>query len=120
MLRLNLDQGELLDQLVLRRHAATISGVLAEAWPAMTERLKERWPAFVEAALQQGRQHGIADPQDLARYARLWCIWGPAVDAKPAFAWAAEILADARRPSALKVHQLVHRSREELQRMKPA
>ena len=119
MLRLNLDQAELLDQLVLRRHAATISAVLAEAWPAMTERLKERWPAFVEAALQQGRQHGIADPQDLARYASLWCIWGPAFDAKPAFAWAAEIIADSRRPSPLKVHQLAHRTREELGKRQP-
>ncbi len=119
MLRLNLDQAELLEQLVLRRHAATIGAVLAEAWPAMTERLKERWPAFVEAALQQGRQHGIADPQDLARYASLWCIWGPAFDAKPAFAWAAEILADARRPSPLKVHQLAHRTRAELGKRQP-
>lgn len=120
MLRLNLDQAELLDQLALRRHSATIGSVLAEAWPAMTERLKERWPEFVQAALQQGRQHGIADPRDLARYASLWCIWGPAFDAKPAFAWAAEILADSRRPSTLKVHQLAHRTREELQERQPA
>ena len=120
MLRLNLDQADLLDQLVVRRHAAAISGVLAESWPQMTERLGERWPAFVEAALQQGRQHGIAHPQDLARYASLWCIWGPSFDAKPAFAWAAEILADSRRPAVLKVHQLVHRSREEVGKLRPA
>jgi hypothetical protein len=120
MLRLNLDQADLLDQLVVRRHAAAISGVLAEAWPQMTQRLGERWPAFVEAALQQGRQHGIAHPQDLARYASLWCIWGPGFDAKPSFAWAAEVLADSRRPAALKVHQLVHRSREEVGKLRPA
>jgi len=120
MLRLTLDQADVLDRLVVRRHAAAISGVLAQAWPAMTERLGERWPAFVEAALQQGRQHGVAHPQDLARYASLWCIWGPAFDAKPAFAWAAEILADSRRSAALKVHQLVHRTRDELGRLRPA
>ena len=119
MLRLTPEQSDLIDQLVLRRHAATIETVLAAAWPAMTERLKERWPAFVEAALRQGRQHGIADPQDLARYASLWCIWGPGFDAKPGHGWAAEILADARRPAALKVHQLAHRTREELGRRQP-
>mgnify|MGYP003300774390 CR=1 FL=1 len=26
-------------------------GVLAETWPALTERLGDRWPAFVEAAM---------------------------------------------------------------------
>jgi hypothetical protein len=120
MLRLTLDQVDVIDRLVVRRHAAAISGVLAEAWPAMTERLGQRWPAFVEAALQQGRQHGVSHPQDLARYASLWCIWGPAFDSKPAFAWAAEILADARRSAALKVHQLVHRTRDELSKLRPA
>jgi len=120
MLRLTIEQADVLERLVVRRHAAAISGVLAQAWPAMTQRLGDRWPAFVEAALQQGRQHGVAHPQDLARYASLWCIWGPAFDAKPAFGWAAEVLADARRPAALKVHQLVHRTREELARLRPA
>ena len=120
MLRLTIEQADALERLVVRRHAAAISGVLARAWPAMTERLGDRWPAFVEAALQQGRQHGVAHPQDLARYASLWCIWGAAFDAKPAFGWAAEVLADARRPAALKVHQLVHRTREELARLRPA
>src|SRR5947209_11615141 len=120
MLRLTIEQADVLERLVVRRHAAAIIGVLAQAWPAMTQRLGDRWPAFVEAALQQGRQHGVAHPQDLARYASLWCIWGPAFDAKPAFGWAAEVLADARRPAALKVHQLVHRTREELARLRPA
>ncbi len=120
MLRLGREQFELLEGIVLKRHAASISAVLAEAWPAMTELLQERWPAFVAAAVQQGRKHGFVDARDLARYASLWCIWGPAFDAKPAFAWAAEILVDGRRSAQLKLHQLVHRSREELQRQLPA
>ena len=120
MLRLGREQFELLEGIVLKRHAASISSVLAESWPAMTELLQERWPAFVEAAVQQGRKHGFVDARDLARYASLWCIWGPAFDAKPGFAWAAEILADGRRSAQLKLHQLVHRSREELQRRVPA
>jgi len=89
MLRLTWEQFDALEQLTLKRHAASISGVLAETWPALTERLGDRWPAFVEAAVQQGRKHGLRDARDLARYASLWCIWGPAFDGKPSFAWAA-------------------------------
>ena len=120
MLRLSWEQFDRLEQLTLKRHAAGISGVLAETWPALTERLQDRWPAFVEAAVQQGRKHGLVDARDLARYASLWCIWGPAFDAKPAFAWAAEILADTRRGTALKLHQLAHRTREELRQIETA
>ena len=120
MLRLSWEQLERLEQLTLKRHAASISGVLAETWPALTERLQERWPAFVEAALQQGRRHGLVDARDLTCYASLWCIWGPSFDAKPAFAWAAEILADTRRGAALKLHQLLHRTREELRQIESA
>ena len=120
MLRLTWDQFDRLEQLTLKRHAASISGVLAETWPALTERLQDRWPAFVEAAVQQGRKHGLLDARDLARYASLWCIWGPAFDAKPGFAWAAEILIDPRRGAALKLHQLAHRTREELQHRQAA
>ncbi|MGZ5205481.1 MAG: hypothetical protein ACXWIZ_11335 [Caldimonas sp.] len=116
MLRLSWEQFDRLEQLTLKRHAASISGVLAETWPALTERLQDRWPAFVEAAVQQGRKHGLQDARDLARYASLWCVWGPSFDTKPAFAWAAEILADPRRSAALKLHQLGHRTRDELQK----
>ena len=120
MLRLTWEQFDVLEQLTLKRHAASISGVLAETWPALTERLQDRWPAFVEAAVQQGRKSGLRDARDLARYASLWCIWGPAFDGKPAFAWAAEILTDPRRGSALKLHQLAHRTGEELQHRQAA
>ncbi len=120
MLRLTWEQQELLDRLVARRHAATIAAELGQAWPALVERFKDRWGAFVEAAVLQGRQHGLDDARELARYASLWCIWGPSFDSKPAFAWAAEILADKRRPAALKLHQLAHRTRQELQQLQPA
>ncbi|MEO7056943.1 MAG: hypothetical protein ABI281_02755 [Caldimonas sp.] len=120
MLRLSWEQFELLEAIALKRHAASISKVLAASWPAMTDLLKERWPAFVEAAVLQGRKHGVVEAGELARYASLWCIWGPAFDTKPGFAWAAEILADPRRSATLKLHQLVHRTRDELQRRLPA
>ena len=119
MLRLSFEQAELIDQLLLKRHASGIALVLQEAWPAVSERLKERWPAFVEAALQHGHRHGLSEPADLARFACLWCIWGATFDEKPGFDWAREILADPRRGAVLKVHQLIHRTRDELQRQQP-
>jgi hypothetical protein len=45
MLRLTWEQFDRLEQLTLKRHAASISGVLAQTWPALTERLQDRWPA---------------------------------------------------------------------------
>jgi hypothetical protein len=119
MLRLSVEQAELIDQLLLKRHAVGIARALKEAWPAVSEQLRERWPAFVEAALQHGHRHGLDEPVDLARYACLWCIWGATFDEKPGFDWAREVLADTRRGPALKVHQLVFRTREELQRQQP-
>ena len=103
MLRLSPEQVDLVEQLLLRRHAAGVALVLREAWPAVSERLKERWGAFVEAALQQGHRHGLETPADLARYASLWCIWGAGFEDKPGFEWAREIVADTRRSPALKV-----------------
>jgi hypothetical protein len=45
---------------------------------------------------------------------------GAGLDGKPAFAWAAEILADPRRSAALKLHQLAHRTRDELRQRQAA
>ena len=120
MLRLSWDQVDQIEGIVLKRHAASISKVLADSWPAMTELLGERWPAFVQAAVLRGRRHGFVAAPELAAFASLWCIWGPAFDTKPAFSWAAEILSDSRRSPTLKLHQLAHRTRQELARNSPA
>ena len=96
MLRLTWEQFDRLEQLTLKRHAASISGVLARDL-AGADRAAAGSLAGVRrgggAAGTQARPDAM--PRDLARYASLWCIWGPAFDGKPAFAWAAEILADA-------------------------
>jgi hypothetical protein len=120
MLRLTHDQIDLLEQLTVRRQSVAVSAMLAQAWPAVTERLKERWPAFVEAAMQQARKHGVSDLPSMAHYAGLWCLWGAGFEDKPGFEWAQEILADPRRSPPLKVHQLMHHTRGELQRRQPA
>lgn len=119
MLKLSNEQFELLEQLTVARHARGIAGVLAQAWPAVTERLQDRWPAFVEAAMQQARRHGIDDAVDLAHYTGLWCLWGASFEDKPAFAWAREILDDPRRAPPLKLHQLVQHTRGELAQRQP-
>ena len=120
MLRLSAEQLELLEQLSIRRHGSTAAAALAEAWPLVTQRLGERWPAFVEAALLQGRRHGLGELAELTGYAGLWCLWGSSFDDKPGFDWAREILGDATRSAPLKLHQLLHRSRDELRRRQPA
>jgi hypothetical protein len=120
MLRLTHDQSDLLDQLTVRRQSVAVSAMLAQAWPAVTERLKERWPAFVEAAMQQARRYGVADLPSMAHFAGLWCLWGAAFEDKHGFEWAHEILADPRRSPPLKVHQLMVHTRGELQRRQPA
>jgi hypothetical protein len=56
----------------------------------------------------------------MAHYAGLWCLWGAGFEDKPGFEWAQEILADPRRSPPLKVHQLMHHTRGELQRRQPA
>lgn len=120
MVRLSHEQLDAIEALLVRRRAAVVNGLLAEAWPLVVERLKDRWPAFVEAALLQAHRHGAEDVQDMALYASLWCIWGAAFEDKPGFDWAREIVADPRRGPALKIHQLLHRTREELSRRAPA
>jgi hypothetical protein len=120
MLRLTHDQSDLLEQLTVRRQSVAVSTMLAQAWPAVTERLKERWPAFVEAAMQQARKYGVSDLPSMAHFAGLWCLWGAGFEDKPGFEWAHEILADARRSPPLKVHQLMVHTRGELQRRQPA
>jgi hypothetical protein len=120
MVRLSFEQVDAIDALVVKRRAGTVNGLLAEAWPLVVERLKDRWPAFVEAALLQAHRHGAEDVQDMALYASLWCIWGAAFEDKPGFEWAREIVADPRRGAALKIHQLLHRTREELAKRQPA
>ena len=116
MLRLSIEQFERLEALEQSRQAAAAASVLAQAYAAVRSRLGDRFGAFVEAAMAQAARHGLVHPLDRAGYAGLWCLWGPGFDAKPGFEWAREILADPLRTPTLKLHQLRHRSRDELGR----
>lgn len=90
---------------------------LAAQWPAMPERLGERYSAFVEHAVQQAGKRGIERAGAVARYVNLCFVWGPAFHDKPGFEWALGLLAAPRQHHWSTVHQLVRRSAAELQRL---
>ncbi|RTL36828.1 MAG: hypothetical protein EKK53_22245 [Burkholderiales bacterium] len=116
MLTLTADQLAQVQDLQLRRDAQSLLAVLSDAWPAVAQQLQARWPAFVDVALARGRALGLATVADLARYASLCCLWGASFETRPRFEWAAALAADPGLPPSLKLHQLTHRSREELVR----
>ncbi|MFO1294442.1 MAG: hypothetical protein U1F07_15455 [Rubrivivax sp.] len=93
---------------------------LAAQWPAMPERLGERYPAFVEHALQQALRRGLTLAPAAARYVQLCFVWGPAFHDKPGFEWAQGLLAAPRANAAQQwalVHRLQARSLAELARL---
>ncbi len=93
---------------------------LSGQWPAMPERLGERYPAFMEAMVEQGLRRGLQDAAAVARWVNLCFAWGPAFDEKPGFSWAADILSQPQASEWLRVHQLVSRSALELERQASA
>lgn len=96
---------------------ARLGDHLAGQWPAMLDRLADRYDAFVELAVQQATERGFTHAASVARLANLWFVWGPAFHEKAGFEWAQGILAAPREREWLIVHQLVRRSLAELQRL---
>ena len=99
---------------------AELAEHLAAQWPAMPERLGDRYAAFVEQAVQQAEKRGLARAAAVARYVNLFFVWGPLFHDKPGFEWALGLLAAPREREWSTVHQLVRRSVAELQRMPDA
>jgi hypothetical protein len=116
MLQLTPDQLEQVEALQSRRDATSLLQLLDGAWPEVAQRLLDRWPAFVELALERGQALGLRHAAELARYASLCCLWGARFETRAGFEWAAAIGADTALSPALRLHQLTHRSREELAR----
>ncbi len=90
---------------------------LAGQWPAMPERLGERYDAFVDLAVKQATERGLGHAASVARFVNLWFVWGPAWHDKPGFEWAQGILAAPREREWSTMHQLVQRSLVELERL---
>ncbi len=111
------DDTEALEAAAWRDFVQRLADHLAGQWPAMPERLGDRYPAFVDMAVQQAGERGVHQAAGVARFVNLWFVWGPAYHDKPGFEWAQAILAAPQRDDWLKVHQLVQRSLAELQRL---
>jgi len=100
-----------------QRFVADLAEQLARRWPAMPERLADRYPAFIDLAVQQTLAQGISRAAGVARVVNLWFVWGPSFHERAGFEWATPLLAGAARAEWLAVHQLVQRSQAELQRL---
>lgn len=116
MLHLSPEQLEKVEALQLKRDSRELLRLLGEAWPEVAAQLQARWPAFVEVALERAQQIGLRHVAELARYASLCCLWGASFETRARFEWAAAIAADPQLSPTLRLHQLTHRSREELVR----
>lgn len=114
MLNLSAPQLDLVERLQTRRHAGSMVRLLGQAWPQVAERLQDRWPDFVAAALERALQLRLTQPAEQARYASLCCLWGAGFEAKAGFEWAATLCADPALSPTLLLHQLGQRARAQL------
>jgi hypothetical protein len=105
-----------IEQAAWTRFVAELSDLLAGLWPAMPERLGDRYTAFVELAVQQAEKRGLARAGAVARYVNLCFVWGPSFHDKPGFEWAAGLLAAPREREWNTAHQLLRRSMAELEK----
>ena len=76
-----------------RDFVTQLADQLAGRWPAMPERLGDRYPAFIDLAVQQALDKGLTRAASVARFVNLWFVWGPAFHDKPGFEWAPPLLA---------------------------
>ena len=106
-----------LEEAAWRDFVRRLGAHLGGQWPAMPERLGERYDAFIDLAVQQAGKRGLSQAASVARYVNLWFVWGPAFHDKPGFEWAQGLLAAPREREWVTVHQLVQRSLAELQRL---
>ena len=117
------DDAAALEDAAWRGFVKRLADLLAGLWPAMPERLGDRYPAFIDLAVQQAGEQGLRRAASVARFVNLWFVWGPAYHERPGFEWAQAILAAGGGTAAaaardwLTVHQLVQRSLTELKRL---
>lgn len=106
---------EALEAAAWRDFSQRLGAQLADHWPAMSERLGERYGAFIELAIEQAGKQGLSLAAGVARYVNLCFVWGPNFQNKPGYDWALNLLGAPDRNEWLTVHQLVQRSVKELQ-----
>ena len=89
---------------------------VGQSWPALIQRLGDRRDAFEAAVAQRAAGHGLAAPDEVARYLNLCLAFGHGFEDKTENEWALAILSDERLRPAVKLHQLLHRAPRELQK----
>lgn len=87
----------------------------APLWPEKVKVLGEAYRDWIEQAVQAAAGFGIETQQLVARFVNLWFVWGRDFETQAGFEWAKEILTDKERSAFIKVHQLSHRTRMELE-----
>ena len=114
------DEAQAREEAAWRTFLQHLGRQLEDEWPALRERLADRYEAFVEHAAQQALQRGIDHAAGIARWVNLCVVWGPSFHERPGFEWAHGLLAGTTpMPPArawLSVHQLLRRSLVELER----
>lgn len=90
--------------------------LLQPHWPAMVQRLGDRWPAFEATVRERALQRALHSRPAVARYAGLCLTLGPGFEERPENEWALAVLADERLGDWVKLHQVVLRAGDALRR----
>lgn len=106
-----------LEQQAWQRFVQELGGLLADHWPAMQERLGERYETFIGLSVEQGLQIGLQQAAAIARYVNLSIVWGPAFQDRAGWEWARALIGKAHEHEWLCVHQLVQGSLKMLRTM---
>jgi hypothetical protein len=102
-----------------REQGGQLAEFVRAQWSELYARLGERAGEFVEAARGTAAARQLRDPNCVARFVNLCCVFGPRFEQQPDNRWALAILADDRLGDQVKLHQLVARGATELKRRGP-
>ena len=87
----------------------------APLWPKRVVAMGTGYRAWLQEGVRTARIYGIDTQQLSARFVNLWFVWGRGFEKQPEFEWAREILESQKRSGFVKMHQLSHRTRLELE-----
>ena len=105
-------------QAAFRREAREL---LQRVWPEGCEELgEEGLDELVATGTERGLDHGIVDGGELTRWLELSILLGEDFETSGDYPWVAEILDDETLDGSLKMRQLRHRTRVEIDRIAEA
>lgn len=89
-------------------------------WPEKAQALGGNLRPFLDNGLERAWGYGLTREVDVVRFINLMFVWGPDFDVSPGCRWAWQILHDPTLSGPVKVHQLVHRTSQELRQKEAA